>query len=103
MSFDYMDRPVELLLMDAFLLTEIENIATLQDKDIRLPLVIALGVANIDRIDATHDILVKAEKRAAQHIVNEVPRHGYIDVHDWHVIGNMITDMGAQEDRNKWN
>lgn len=103
MTMDYMDRPVELLLMDAFLVTEIEIIATLQDKDIRLPLVIALGAANIDRIDATHDILVNAEKRAAQHVVNEAQRHGYIDVHDWHVIGNMIKDMGTKEDLNRWN
>ena len=103
MTRDYMDRPVELLLMDAFLLIEIENIAKLQDETIRLPLVIALGFANIDRIDATHEILVNAEKRAAQHVVNESQRHGYIDVHDWHVIGNMIRDMGTQEDRNKWN
>ena len=103
MTRDYMDRPVELLLMDAFLTTELENIAKLQDETIRLPLVIALGAANIDRIDATHEILVNAEKRAAQHVVNEAQRHGYIDVHDWHVIGNMIKDMGTQEDLKKWN
>lgn len=103
MTRDYMDRPVELLLMDAFLTTEIENIAMLQDEERRLPLVIALGVANIDKINATHKILVNAEKRAAQHVVNEAQRHGYIDVHDWHVIGNMIMAMGTKEDLHKWN
>lgn len=102
MTFDYMDRPVELLLMDAFLTTELENIAKLQDKAIRLPLVIALGVANIDRIDATHEILVEAEKRAARYVVYKAQACGYIDSYDGVAIRQMITHMG-EEDFNKWN
>lgn len=103
MTFDYMDRPVELLLMDAFLTTELENIAMLQDEDRRLPLVIALGVANIDRIDATHEIMVEAEKRAAMYVVYKAQSCGYIDISDGAIIRNIINHMGEKEDMYKWN
>lgn len=103
MTTDYMDRPVEMLLMDAFLTTEIENIAMLQDEHRRLPLVIALGIANIDRIDATREILVEAEKKAARYVVYKAQACGYIDVDDGVKIRSMINDMGEKEARNRWN
>ncbi len=103
MTRDYMDRPLEMLLMDAFLITELDNIAKLQDEKLRLPLVIALGVANIDRINATHDILVEAEKSAARYIVYKAQSCGYVDIDDGVTIRNIISRMGEKEDLSKWN
>lgn len=101
MTRDYMDRPVELLMMDAVLTVKLENIAKLQDKDLRLPLVSTLGIANIDRIDAMHEIFVEAEKRAARYVVYKAQACGYIDSYDGAAIRHMINQMG--EDFNKWN
>lgn len=103
MTRDFMDRPVELLLMDAFLLANIEHIARLQDPVFAAPLIRILGVFNTDKIIAAHNILADAEKCAAQQVVNQAQYAGYIDVRDWHTIVNMIKDMGTKEDLNRWN
>lgn len=101
MKRDYMNRPVEMLLMDAALTVKLENIAKLQDKAIRPPLVSTLGIANIDRIDATHEILVEAEKSAARYIIFKAQACGYIDICDGMTIRNIISDMGNKEDLHK--
>lgn len=103
MTRDYMDRPVEMLLMDAVLTVKLENIAKLLDKDLRLPLVSTLGIANIDRIDAMHEIFVEAEKQAARYVVYKAHACGYIDIRDAQTIHSMINDMGEKEALNRWN
>lgn len=103
MTRDYMDRPVELLMMDAVLTVKIENIAKLQDEHFRLPLVMTLGIANIDRIDATYEIFVEAEKSAARYVVYKAQSCGYIDISDGAIIRNIINHMGEKEDMYKWN
>lgn len=103
MTRDYMDRPVELLLMDAFLTACIEHIARLQDAENIAPLILVLGVFNTDKIVSTHQILADAEKCAAQNVVSRAQGAGYIDIRDWRTIVNMIKDMGTKEDIYKWN
>ena len=103
MTRDYMDRPVELLMMDVYLASSIEHIARLQSKEFAAPLIMALGRHNIAKIAATNSILANAEKYAAQIVVSAAQGAGYIDIRDWRTIVNMIKDMGTKEDVYKWN
>ncbi len=97
MTSDYMDRPVELLLMDAYLTADIEHIAKMQDK------AVALGVTNIARRTcATLEILVESAKRAARYVVYKAQACGYIDSYDGVAIRQMITHMGEEEFKT-WN
>lgn len=103
MTFDYTDRPVEMLLLDGFLLATIEHIARLRDPHFMEPLIHVLGVLNTDRIVATHEILAESQKSAARYIVFKAQACGYIDIHDGMTIREMINNMGTTEEFRKWN
>lgn len=106
MTRDYMDRPVELILLDAYLATKIENISNLLDENMKALLAGALiGTCNKDRIDIVHSIMAASEKRAASYIVSRAEDLDLISYDDWYNIYEMIANMDVDdpEDFKSWN
>lgn len=105
MKGDYMNRPVELIILDACLAVKIENISNILDENKRAPLVLALGRVNADKIVRAHSIIASAEKRAALYIVFRAEDLGLISYDDWYRIYEIISnmDVGDPEDFKSWN
>lgn len=105
MKRDYMNRPVELIILDACLAVKIENISNILDENLQEPLVLALGRVKADKIASTHGIIAAAEKRAALYIVSRAEDLGLISYDDWYCIYEIISnmDVGDPEDFKPWN
>ena len=105
MTRDYIDRPVELILLDACLAVKIENISNMLDENVQAPLVLALGRVNADKIARAHSIIAASEKRAALYIVSRAEDLGFISYDDWYRIYEIISnmDVGDPEDFKSWN
>lgn len=93
MTRDYMDRPVELIILDACLAVKIENIINILDENMREPLVLALGRVNADKIARVHSIVAAAEKNAALHLVSRAHNLNLISYDDWYRIYEIISNM----------
>ena len=105
MTRDYMNRPLELMILDAVLTVKIENISNLLDEDLHMPMVLALGPANASTIAKTNSIAAAAEKRSAIYIASRAEDLDLISYDDWYRIHEMIVnmDVGDPEDFKSWN
>lgn len=105
MTRDYMDRPVELIILDACLAVKIENISNILDENKRAPLVLALGRVNADKIARVHSIIAAAEKKAALYLVSRAEDLDLLSYDDWYRIYEIISnmDVGDREDFKSWN
>ena len=105
MTRDYMDRPLELILLDVYLAVKIESISNLLDEKVQAPLVLALGRDNADKIARVHSIMAASEKRAASYIVSRAEDLDLISYDDWYRIYEIISNMDVDdpEDFKSWN
>lgn len=105
MTRDYMDRPIELIILDACLAVKIENISNILDENKQAPMVLAFGRINADKIARVHSIVAAAEKNAALYLVSRAEDLGLISYDDWYHIYEIIhnMDVGDREDFKSWN
>ena len=106
MTRDYMDRPMELILLDKYLAAIIESISNLLDENLTAMLAAAfIGTINADEIAKVHSIMAASEKQAALYIISRAEDLDLISYDDWYriygIIGNM--DVGDTEDFKSWN
>ena len=96
MTRDYMNRPLELMILDAVLTVKIENISNLLDEDLQMPMVLAPGPANAGTIAKTYSIAAAAEKQAALYIVFRAEDLNLISHDDWYRILVMLVNMDVK-------